>query len=79
MGAFLSHFQNVYCIDIYPTPLTYNSICEKNIPENLVVFLSKYRLSNHKLLIEQGRYNGTIRSAHLCRLNNLGEYHFYSI
>lgn len=55
----------------------------KNIPENLLVLLTKYRLSSHMHLVEQGRYNGTVRSMHICKYCNLGEvedeFHFILI
>jgi hypothetical protein len=52
----------------------------KSIPENFIHYLSKYRLSSHKLAIEQGRYNDTERSRRACKFCNLNkvedEYHF---
>jgi hypothetical protein len=52
----------------------------KSFRENLIHYLSKYRLSSHKLAIEQGRYNKTERSRRACKYCNLDkvedEYHF---
>ena len=52
----------------------------KNIPEHLIHYLSKYRLSAHKLAIEQGRYRQTERSSRVCKFCNFNkvedEYHF---
>jgi hypothetical protein len=38
----------------------------KNIPNQYISLLTKFRLSVHKLRIEHGRYNGTIRQDRLC-------------
>ena len=50
----------------------------KSIPDNLLCFLSKFRLSSHTLAIEQGRYRRIERENRVCSFCNLveDEYHF---
>ena len=52
----------------------------KSIPENLVSYITKCRLSAHRLAVEQGRFNETARAERTCRLCTLNqiedEYHF---
>ena len=44
------------------------------------IYLTKFRLSSHNLLVETGRYHGTERSDRKCTLCNLNtiedEFHF---
>ena len=47
---------------------------------NMRIYLTKFRLSSHNLLVETGRYHGTERSDRKCTLCNLNtiedDFHF---
>lgn len=71
-----THFESSSKCLLYkylPDTFSLQFYLSKNIPENLVVLLTKYRLSSHMLLVEQGRYNGTVRSMRICKYCNLDE------
>lgn len=66
------YLPDTFCLQFY---------LRKNILENRIVLWAKYRLSSHMLLVEQGRYNGTVRSMRICKYCNLCEvgYEFHFI
>lgn len=78
--AFFACSSKCYVYKYLYDPFGLQYYLKKCISENIVHYLTKYRLSAHRLAIEQGRYNQTVRSRRICRFCTLNriedEFHF---
>ena len=70
-----------YNYRIFKENLTFENYLKSDLSSSLCIYLTKFRLCNHKLPIQVGRYKNIVRSQRICdSCNVLGdEYHFLFI
>ena len=70
-----------YNYRIFKEILTFENYLKSDLSSSLCIYLTKFRLCNHKLPIQVGRYKNIVRSQRICdSCNVLGdEYHFLFI
>lgn len=72
--AFFARSSKCYVYKYLYDPFGLQYYLKKCISENIVHYLTKYRLSAHRLAIKQSRYNQTLRSRRICRFCTLNRY-----